>query len=85
MKEMLPSFCRSSLSKVETLCIVSCGEDKISGHSEWLQGPSAYYIQCYKDSGHILHPGLTAPSEEKMHALRDAALPNLPNTYIRGM
>lgn len=31
MKEMLPSFCHSSLSKVETLCIVSCGEDKISG------------------------------------------------------
>ena len=59
--------------------------EDIAAISEWLQGPSAYYIQCYKDSGHILHPGLTAPSEEKMHALRDAALPNLPNTYIRGM
>lgn len=31
MKEMLPSFCHSSLLKVEILCIVGCGEDKISG------------------------------------------------------
>lgn len=47
MKEMLPSFCHSSLLKVEILCIVGCGEDKISG--QW----AAIYLiltrQYYKE------------------------------------
>lgn len=51
---------------------------------EWLQGDSPYYLQYYVDSGHVLHPGLTKPSLEKMTEFRNILLPYLPNTALRG-
>ena len=51
---------------------------------EWLKGDSPYYLQRYTDSGHVLHPGLHAPSDEKMASFRDILLPYLPNTALRG-
>ena len=51
---------------------------------EWLRGPSPYFLQFYTDSGHVLHPGLTAPTMEEMTEFRNILLPDVPNTAIRG-
>lgn len=51
----------------------------------WLRGNSPYFLQMYVDSGHVLHPGLTAPSPEEMEALRQAVLPDLPRAQLRGV
>ena len=50
----------------------------------WLQGEEPYFLQFYVDSGHVLHPGLTAPTKEKMTEYREILLPFLPNTALRG-
>ena len=51
----------------------------------WLRGDSAYYLQWYVDSGHVLRPGLSAPTAEEMRAYRELLLPYLPRTQIRGL
>lgn len=51
---------------------------------KWLRGESPYYLQRFTDSGHILRPGLHAPSKEKMESFRELLLPFLPNTALRG-
>ena len=59
------------------------GED-FRAIGEWLRGEEPYFLQFYVDSGHVLHPGLTAPTKEKMQAFREILLPYLPNTALRG-
>ncbi|MBQ9408686.1 MAG: anaerobic ribonucleoside-triphosphate reductase activating protein [Clostridia bacterium] len=60
-------------------------EEDFAAIGQWLQGDEPYFLQCYVDSGHVLHPGLTAPSRERTEAFRAAALPFLPNTSLRGV
>lgn len=50
----------------------------------WLRGDEPYFLQYYVDSGHVLHPGLSAPSTEKMLAFQRILLPDVPNTQLRG-
>ena len=62
------------------------GDREMKAVGKWLTGASAYYLQCYKDSGELINPeGLHAPSAEKLEHFRQILLPFIPNTYIRGV
>lgn len=50
----------------------------------WLQGARQYYLQGFVDSGDLVRGGVQALSAEEMTALREAVLPWIPNTRIRG-
>ncbi|MBQ9195641.1 MAG: anaerobic ribonucleoside-triphosphate reductase activating protein [Clostridia bacterium] len=60
-------------------------EEDMRGIGEWLRGDSPYFLQSYVDSGHVLRPGLTAPSPEKMREYRELLLPYLPLAQTRGL
>ena len=52
---------------------------------KWLAGNSKYYIQCFKDSGDTIQKGMSAFSEEELNSFRNAVLPWLSATEIRGI
>lgn len=51
----------------------------------WLQGTSRYYFQQFIDSGNLIGRGLTPFSKTEMEEMRQAVLPWIPNTQIRGI
>lgn len=51
---------------------------------QWLQGAKRYFIQQFVDSGDLIGTG-TALSPQEMAALRDAVIPFIPNTQLRGL
>lgn len=59
-------------------------EEDFRAIGEWLRGPEAYFLQYYADSGHVLHPGLTAPDGERMARLCGALREYVPAARIRG-
>ena len=59
-------------------------EEDMAAIGAWLRGDSPYFLQQYVDSGHVLHPGLSAPSAEKMLAFQRILLPDLPKVLLRG-
>ncbi len=50
----------------------------------WIKGASAYYLQGFVDSGHILSGGLHAASNDKMENCLAIASQYISNTHIRG-
>ena len=52
---------------------------------KWLCGDSKYYIQCFKDSGDTIEKGLDAFNEEELKSFKNAVLPYLPSTELRGI
>ena len=53
---------------------------------KWLAGCKAYYLQQYKDSGDLIAPeGLSSPSIITLSQYRNILLPDIPNTFIRGI
>lgn len=58
-------------------------EDMIS-IGQWLQGARAYYLQPFKDSGDILLPGLTTPTQEVLQDYKKLLSAYIPNVEIRG-
>lgn len=53
------------------------------GH--WIKGARAYYLQAYKDSGHIISPGFTSPSKDALMRYLDILSPYIENVSIRGV
>lgn len=53
--------------------------------SEWLQGPSPYFLQNYKDSDEVLTKGLQGFSTEELSNLLSVVRPLLPNSSLRGV
>ena len=51
----------------------------------WLAGPSAYYLQAYRDSEQVLERRFSQPSRELMERLRELLLPSVPGTCLRGI
>ena len=51
---------------------------------QWLQGAKRYFIQQFVDSGDLVGTG-TALSPQEMAALKDAVIPFIPNTQLRGL
>ena len=50
----------------------------------WLQGARAYFLQEFRDSGDVLTPNLTPPSQEQMGRFRDIVRKYIPSARIRG-
>jgi len=51
----------------------------------WLTGAKRYYLQQFVDSGDLIGSGMEAFSAEEMEALRQAVLPHIPHTSLRGI
>ena len=51
----------------------------------WLRGAKRYDLQQFVDSGDLIGTGLSAFTPEEMEQLRDAVLPYIPNTKLRGV
>jgi pyruvate formate lyase activating enzyme len=52
---------------------------------KWLKGAKQYYLQSFVDSGNLVGTGVSEFNKEDMEALRQAVLPYIPNTRIRGI
>ena len=51
----------------------------------WLRGAKRYDLQQFVDSGDLIGTGLSAFTPEEMEQLRNAVLPYIPNTKLRGV
>ena len=51
----------------------------------WLQGAKRYFLQQFIDSGDLIGSGLQPFSPEEMEAMRQAVLPYIENTTLRGI
>ena len=51
----------------------------------WLAGAKQYYLQSFVDSGSLVGTGVSGLTKEEMEDLRQAVLPYIPNTRIRGI
>ena len=52
---------------------------------KWLSGTQNYYLQAFVDSGDLVGSGVSGFNKEEMEALRQAVLPHIPGTRIRGI
>ncbi len=60
--------------------------ESLVGAARWIEGAKEYYLQQYKDSGHVLTPdGLGSFSAGEMHELADAVRPIVPTVQVRGV
>ena len=54
--------------------------------AQWIAGAREYYLQQFKDSGHVLDiRGLGAYDEAEMHSLAGAAAEYVPSVQVRGV
>ena len=61
-------------------------EESITGAAKWITGAKEYYLQQFKDSGHVIAiEGLSEYNEEEMHALSRAAAQHVPAVQVRGV
>ena len=61
-------------------------EESLVEAAKWISGAKEYYLQQFKDSGHVLNiSGLGAFDEKEMHALADAVRPWVPTVQVRGV
>ncbi len=51
----------------------------------WIKGAKRYFLQQYVDSGDVISPVFSAPSEAEMQAFLGKVRPFVPNAEIRGM
>lgn len=52
---------------------------------KWLRGTQNYYLQNFVDSGDLIGSEVSGFTKEEMEALREAVLPYIPTTRIRGI
>ena len=61
-------------------------EESLTEAAKWISGAKEYYLQQFKDSGHVLNiSGLGAFDEKEMHALAEAVRPWVPAVQVRGV
>ena len=68
-----------------TCCKPFHDEKAMEAIGKWLSGTENYYLQNFFDSGDLVGTGVSGFTKEEMEALRDAVLPHIPNTRIRGI
>ena len=60
--------------------------ESIIGAAKWIAGAKEYYLQQFKDSGHVIAiEGLSEYNEQEMHALAQAAAQVVPTVRVRGV
>ena len=68
-----------------TLCRPFHDGQALEAIGKWLPGGCNYYLQNFVDSGDLVGTGVSGFTKEEMEALRQAVLPYIPNTRIRGI
>ena len=53
--------------------------------ADWLCGCHAYYLQAYRDSDHVIHPGFSSYSRAELEAFCEILRKKIPLTVIRGI
>ena len=61
-----------------------CADD-LAAIGQWLQDAKRYFLQQFIDSGDLIGTGLSAFSAEEMEVMRQAVLPYIENTALRGL
>ena len=60
--------------------------ESLTEAAQWIAGAREYYLQQFKDSGHVIAlAGLGAFDGPEMHALADAVRPYVPSVQVRGV
>lgn len=52
---------------------------------EWIKGNEKYYIQSFIDSGELIENSSSPLDMQGLEALKEAVLPYVPNTFLRGV
>ena len=68
-----------------TLCRPFHDEQALEAIGRWLSGEKNYYLQAFVDSGDLVGTGIRGFTKEEMEELRNAVLPYIPTTRIRGI
>ena len=50
----------------------------------WLKGAKRYFLQAFVDSCDLVSGGVQAHTHDELTRLRQAVLPYIPNTQLRG-
>ena len=57
----------------------------IESMGRWMAGDEDFYLQCFKDSGDIIRPGLSAWSADEMKSLCEIFSKYVPRAKLRGI
>jgi pyruvate formate lyase activating enzyme len=68
-----------------TVCNPLHTPEELAAIGQWLRGAKQYFLQQFVASSNLVGSGLTAPTKEEMEAMRQAVLPYIPNTRLRGV
>ena len=72
--------------ELRTTCVKPFHDEKaLDAIGRWLSGTEYYYLQNFVDSGDLIGTGISGFTKEEMEALRNAVLPYIPGTRIRGI
>lgn len=61
-----------------------CADD-LTAIGQWLRGARRYFLQQFIDSGDLIGTGLSPLCAEEMESMRQAVLPYIENTALRGL
>ena len=67
-----------------TVCAPLHTPESLADIGQWLQGARRYFLQPFENPGALVGSGVRALSEEELARLREAVVPYIPNTQIRG-
>ena len=67
-----------------TVCKPLHTERDMAQIGRWLKGAKRYFLQAFVDSGDLVSGGVQAHTHDELTRLRQAVLPYIPNTQLRG-
>ena len=53
--------------------------------ADWIGGCRAYYLQAYRDSGSVIHPGFSSYSREELESFCEILRKKIPLVELRGI
>ena len=68
-----------------TVCRPLHTETEMEEIGRWLKGAKRYFLQPFVDSGSLVSGGVQAHTRDELARLRQAVLPYIPNTQLRGI
>ena len=68
-----------------TVCKPLHTEKEMEEIGRWLGGAKRYFLQPFVDTGNLVSGGVQAHTQEELMRLRQAVLPDIPNTQLRGV
>ena len=68
-----------------TVCKPLHTEKEMEEIGRWLKGAKRYFLQPFVDSGSLVSGGVQAHTRDELARLRQAVLPYIPNTQLRGI